>query len=217
MKARSVAKWTMAVVLAGLTLGSVVVQAQGVGPAANTTAANARVIVPDGELAAAGGGEPGRGTLVRVRGGAGEDLRGGGGRSGERPGGEHDWQRGVVQRRRRGAAGDELDCTLNTRAPALQVASDGMRCVLQTLPPSIGNAQNKRGVYVAVTSVAGPSFQIRVRRTRSTAAGRPMVMIFMWSCRTRRRTPFASRSRCTRDRAMRTRGRGMAGCSRRCR
>ena len=165
MKARSVATWTIVVVLAGLTLGSVVVQAQGVGPAANTTAANARVIVPDGSsllqavLSPAEvrwfvfGVEPGKTYAVEVVDPASDLVANTIGSVALSNGG--------------GGAPPETnsDCTMNTRAPALQVASDGIRCVLQTLPPSVGNAQNKRGVYVAVTAVAGPSFQIRVRES----------------------------------------------------
>ena len=63
-----------------------------------------------------------------------------------------------------------MDCTANTRAPALEVASDGKRCIVRTFPPTPGNTQNKRGVYVAVAAVTGSSFQIRVRE--STIYGR---------------------------------------------
>ena len=41
---------------------------------------------------------------------------------------------------------------------------------MRAFPPSIGNAQNKRGIYVSVGSVAGTQFQIRVRE--STMYGR---------------------------------------------
>jgi len=50
------------------------------------------------------------------------------------------------------------------------VAVDGKRCVVRTFPPSPGNTQNKRGLYVAVGGVTGASFQVRVRE--STIYGR---------------------------------------------
>jgi hypothetical protein len=61
--------------------------------------------------------------------------------------------------------------TNNVRAPAL--SSDtvgGQRCVVRAWPPAPNRTQNKRGVYVAVSRVAGPSFRIRVRE--STLYGR---------------------------------------------
>jgi hypothetical protein len=63
-----------------------------------------------------------------------------------------------------------VDCTANQRAPALEVSSDGKRCLVRTFPPSPGNTQNKRALYVAVGGVTGSSFQVRVRE--STIYGR---------------------------------------------
>ena len=63
-----------------------------------------------------------------------------------------------------------VDCTANQRAPALEVAADGKRCIVRAFPPTAGNAQNKRGVFVSVGSVSGTQYQIRVRE--STIYGR---------------------------------------------
>ncbi len=62
------------------------------------------------------------------------------------------------------------DCTMNARAPALAVASNGIRCIVRTFMPNTGNTVNKRGILVAVGTVSGPNFEIRVRE--STIYGR---------------------------------------------
>jgi len=169
MKAQRISTWTLAAVGLGLGLASAAAHTQTVGPLVNTTAANARVIVPDGTSLqqAIGGGEtrwfvfgvePGKTYAVEVVDPA-SDLAA-------------NTIGSVSLSNGSGSAPPEanVDCTLNTRAPALEVASDGIRCILRTFPPTPGNSQNKRGVYVAVGSVTGPSFQIRIRE--STLYGR---------------------------------------------
>jgi hypothetical protein len=60
----------------------------------------------------------------------------------------------------------ELDCNQASRAPSLQVATDGARCVVRALPPSIGGAQAKRAIYVRVDrGNAQQGFQIRARES----------------------------------------------------
>ncbi len=163
MKARNVSTWIMAALIAGACLASVAAQAQSVGPLINTTAANARVIVPDGtsllQADSTGtrwfvfGVEPGKTYAVEVVDPASDLVANTIG--------------SVTLSNGSGSPPPEanVDCTANTRAPALEVASDGIRCIVQTLTPAPGNTQNKRGVYVAVASVTGPSFQIRVRES----------------------------------------------------
>ena len=139
-------------------------------PLANTSVANARVVVPDGSslLQAIGGGEtrwfvfgvePGKSYVVEVVDPYG-DLA-------------SNTIGAVAITDASGVAAppeSTIDCTANQRAPALEVAADGKRCVVRAFPPAIGTAQNKRGIYVSVGSVAGNQFQIRVRE--STMYGR---------------------------------------------
>jgi hypothetical protein len=158
--------------VAGLGLGGLPAQAQTVGPLANTSVANARVIVPDGSsLKQAVGGvgetrwfvfgtEPGKTYVVEA-----VDT-------------DDDTVVNDIGTLNVFAADGtttppaetSVNCAANGRAPALEVASDGKRCVVRTFPPATGNAQNKRGVYVAVGGVTGSSFQVRVRE--STIYGR---------------------------------------------
>jgi hypothetical protein len=156
--------------VACLGLAAGLAQAQTVGPLANTSVANARVIVPDGSslLQAIGGGEtrwfvfgvePGKTYVVEVVDPYSDLVANTIG--------------SVLAYDASGVAAPPeatVDCTANTRAPALEVASDGKRCVVRTFPPTPGNTQNKRGIYIAVATVTGPSFQIRVRE--STIYGR---------------------------------------------
>jgi len=169
MKARIVS--TLAAAL-GVCLGLAVMPAlaQKVGPLANTAVGNARVIVPDGsslkQAIGVGetrwfvfGTEPGKTYVVEAV-DPDSDL------GANTIGALNVYDSSGV------AAPPEVsvDCTANTRAPSLEVASDGKRCVVRAFPPTPGNAQNKRGIYVAVGSVTGPSFQLRVRE--STIYGR---------------------------------------------
>ena len=169
MRARKVATWAAGVVVAGLGLVAVPAQAQ-VGPLANTAVGNARVIVPDGSslLQNIGGGEtrwfvfgtePGKTYAVEVV-DPYSDL------ASNTIGAVNVTDGSGVS----APSETNVDCTANARAPALVVASDGIRCIVRVFPPTVGNTQNKRGIYVAVGSVAGPSFQIRVRE--STIYGR---------------------------------------------
>ncbi len=157
-------------VVAGLSLVAVPAQAQTVGPLANTAVGNARVIVPDGSslLQNIGGGEtrwfvfgtePGKTYAVEVVDPYSDLVSNTIGAVNVTDGS------GVSA-----PSETNVDCTANARAPALVVASDGIRCIVRTFPPAVGNTQNKRGIYVAVGTVLGPSFQIRVRE--STIYGR---------------------------------------------
>ncbi len=149
------------------------VQAQTMGPLANTTVGNARLIVPDGssvrQSIGAGetrwfvfGAEPGKTYVV------------------EAVDPDSDLVSNTIGSLHVYAANGSttpppetnVDCTASTQAPALEVpvAVDGMRCVVRAFPPTPGNTQNKRGLYVAVGSVSGPSFDLRVRE--STIYGR---------------------------------------------
>ena len=156
--------------LGGAVLAVACALAQAAGPLVNTSVGNARVIVPDGSSLLQNqtpgetrwfvfGTEPGKSYVVEVV-DPYSDL------SANTIGSVSITDASGV------SAPPEatVDCTANTRAPALEVASDGKRCVVRAFPPSIGNAQNKRGVYVGVGSVSGASFQIRVRE--STIYGR---------------------------------------------
>jgi len=159
--------WAMGLVLAGLSWA---VLAQTIGPLANTSVGNARVIVPDGSSLLQAqtpgetrwfvfGAEPGKTYVVEAV-DPYSDL------AANTIGLLTLYDASGV------AAPPEasVDCTANLRAPALEVASDGKRCIVRTFPPSPGNTQNKRGIYVSVGAVSGPSFQIRVRE--STIYGR---------------------------------------------
>ncbi len=163
------ATWAAGVVVASLGLVALPAQAQ-VGPLANTAVGNARVIVPDGSslLQNIGGGEtrwfvfgtePGKTYAVEVV-DPYSDL------ASNTIGAVNVTDGSGVS----APAETNVDCTANARAPALVVASDGIRCIVRVFPPTVGNTQNKRGIYVAVGTVAGPSFQIRVRE--STIYGR---------------------------------------------
>jgi hypothetical protein len=163
------ATW-VAGMLAGLSLMALPALGQ-VGPLANTAVGNARVIVPDGSslLQNIGGGEtrwfvfgtePGKTYAVEVVDPYGDLASNTIGSVGVY----------AADGMTTPPAETNVDCTANARAPALVVASDGVRCVVRVFPPAVGNTQNKRGIYIAVGSVAGPSFQIRVRE--STIYGR---------------------------------------------
>jgi hypothetical protein len=169
MKARIVTTWAWGLVAACL-LPALPALAQKAGPAANTAVGNARVIVPDGSSLqqTIGGGEtrwfvfgtePGKTYAVEVVDPYGDlgantigavNITDGSGTS--------------------APAETNVDCTMNARAPALEIGADGVRCIVRTFPPAAGATQNKRGIYVSVGSVSGPSFQIRVRE--STIYGR---------------------------------------------
>jgi hypothetical protein len=69
-----------------------------------------------------------------------------------------------------------VDCTAanGPRPPAVEVAGDGLRCVIRTLPPA-GTLLNKRPVYVKATRLdpaAGGGSQFKVRARESTVYGR---------------------------------------------
>ena len=51
------------------------------------------------------------------------------------------------------------------RAPGLEVSTDGFRCIIVTNAPANGATRNKRGIYVGVGLVQGNQFQIRVRES----------------------------------------------------
>jgi len=63
-----------------------------------------------------------------------------------------------------------VDCAMSTRAPSLEVSTDGVRCVIRTFIPSAGTTQNKRGIFINVASALGNQFLIRIRE--STLYGR---------------------------------------------
>jgi hypothetical protein len=162
-------------VIAVLSLGfaSLPVKAQSVGPLVNTTVGNARLIVPDGsslrQSISTGetrwfvfGAEPGKTYVVEAV-DPDSDL------VSDTIGALHVY---AANGTTTPPPETNVDCTAGQRAPALEVpvAVDGMRCVVRAFPPSPGNTQNKRGLYVAVGSVTGSSFQIRVRE--STIYGR---------------------------------------------
>ncbi len=70
-----------------------------------------------------------------------------------------------------------VDCTgaNGPRPPAVDVAGDGIRCVLRTALPTAGMQQNQRPVYVKVTRldpVAGGGAQFRIRAREATLYGR---------------------------------------------
>ena len=152
---------------------SLPVKAQTVVPLANTTVGNARLIVPDGsslrQSIGSGetrwfvfGAEPGKTYVVEAV-DPDSDL------GSNTIGALHVY---AANGTTTPPAETNVDCTASTRAPAMElpVAVSGMRCVVRAFPPSPGNTQNKRGLYVAVGSVTGPSFDIRVRE--STIYGR---------------------------------------------
>ena len=69
-----------------------------------------------------------------------------------------------------------VDCTsgIGPRPPAVDVASDGLRCVIRTAPPS-GTLLDKRPVYLRVTRMdpaAGGGSQFKIRARESTVYGR---------------------------------------------
>ena len=71
-----------------------------------------------------------------------------------------------------------VDCTAanGPRPPAVDVSSDGIRCVLRTALPTAGMQQNKRPVYVRVTRadpvLLGGGAQFRIRAREATIYGR---------------------------------------------
>ncbi len=70
-----------------------------------------------------------------------------------------------------------VDCTAanGPRPPAVDVASDGIRCVLRTELPTAGMQQNKRPVYVKVTRMdpaSGGGAQFKIRAREATIYGR---------------------------------------------
>ncbi len=68
-----------------------------------------------------------------------------------------------------------VDCTAanGPRPPAVDVASDGIRCVLRTALPTAGMQQNKRPVYVKVTRMsASEASQFKIRAREATIYGR---------------------------------------------
>jgi len=163
----------MGIAVLSVGLASLSVQAQMVGPLANTTVGNARLIVPDGsslrQSIGAGetrwfvfGAEPGKTYVVEAV-DPDSDL------VSNTIGALHVY---AANGTTTPPAETNVDCTAGQRAPGLEVpvAVSGMRCVVRAFPPSPGNTQNKRGLYVAVGSVSGPSFDIRVRE--STIYGR---------------------------------------------
>src|SRR6266542_3218052 len=142
MTAGRVATW-MTAVIAGLGVVALPAQAQKVGPA-NLTVVTARVIVPDGSsLKQAVGGvgethwfvfgtEPGKTYVVEAV-DTDDDL------AANTIGTLNVY---AADGTTTPAVETSLDCTANTRAPALEVAAvDGKRCVVRTFPPSPGNTQ----------------------------------------------------------------------------
>ncbi len=70
-----------------------------------------------------------------------------------------------------------VDCTGGNgpRPPAVDVASDGIRCVIRTELPTAGMQQNKRPVYVKVTRMdpaLGGGTQFKIRAREATIYGR---------------------------------------------
>ena len=144
MKARSVSTWIMAVASAGLGLASWPAHAQ-VSPA-NVTVGTARVIVPDGSsLKQAVGGvgqthwfvfgvEPGKTYAVEVVDTDDDTV-------------VNDIGTLNVYDSSGVAAPLEanVDCTMNTRAPSLEVASDGKRCVRADVPALAGEHAEQAG------------------------------------------------------------------------
>jgi hypothetical protein len=70
-----------------------------------------------------------------------------------------------------------VDCASanGPRPPAVDVASDGLRCILRTFPPAAGLLQNKRPVFVKVTRMnpaSGGGAQFRIRAREATIYGR---------------------------------------------
>ena len=70
-----------------------------------------------------------------------------------------------------------IDCTAvnGPRPPAVDVANDGIRCVLRTAPPTFPTVLNKRAVAVKVTRMdpaAGGGSQFRIRAREATTYGR---------------------------------------------
>jgi hypothetical protein len=70
-----------------------------------------------------------------------------------------------------------VDCTSGNgrRPPAVDVASDGIRCVIRTALPTAGMQQNKRPVYIAVArmdSATGGGAQFKIRAREATIYGR---------------------------------------------
>ena len=70
-----------------------------------------------------------------------------------------------------------VDCTAvnGPRPPAVDVASDGIRCVLRTAPPTFPTVLNKRAVVVKVTRMdpgSGGGAQFKIRAREATIYGR---------------------------------------------
>ena len=70
-----------------------------------------------------------------------------------------------------------VDCTAvnGPRPPAVDVNSDGIRCVLRTKPPTFGTFLSQRAVVVKVTRMnpaAGGGSQFRIRAREATVYGR---------------------------------------------
>ena len=72
------------------------------------------------------------------------------------------------------------DCTAanGPRPPAVEVASDGIRCVVRTALPTAGMQQNKRALFVKVTRMdpaTGGGSQFKIRAREATAYGRWII------------------------------------------
>ncbi len=70
-----------------------------------------------------------------------------------------------------------VDCTAanGSRPPAVDVNSDGIRCIVRTALPAAGMQQNKRAVFVKVTRMdpaLGGGSQFRIRAREATLYGR---------------------------------------------
>ena len=70
-----------------------------------------------------------------------------------------------------------VDCTAanGRRPPAVDVNSDGIRCIVRTALPTAGMQQNKRPVYVKVTRMdpaSGGGAQFKIRAREATIYGR---------------------------------------------
>ena len=78
-----------------------------------------------------------------------------------------------------------VDCTASNgpRPPAVDINSDGLRCILRTALPAAGMQENKRPVYVNVTRMdpaLGGGAQFKIRAREATIYGRWLTNNFAY-------------------------------------
>lgn len=151
---------------------------ENIAPLINTSAANARVVAPDGTslyqtIAPISPGpaetrwitfeaEPGKTYVVDIL-NPYDDL-------GSNVIGSVMVTDGGIANNPPPEANSNCGAAATSRAPGLEVSNDGWRCIIRTWTPGVDGLpgpwnQNKRGIYIGVGSGQGTSFQIRIRES----------------------------------------------------